>query len=190
MTSTSGASRSCLEAKAANRPRAVSASISPRNAALQAFSAIGVLASVGVLQSSLITSHGNADVWFTYLVIKQVVTVVYVLLFNRLGVDALMSSLVVINYAMWTPTLFIVAGILGLPVLRYVGSLAVPALASGLMLAVVEGARFLGADWPVAMRLGASVAIGAAVYIGTVLILARDQLGRIREIAVRRGRPA
>jgi hypothetical protein len=35
----SGASKSCYSAKAANRPRAASASISPRNAALHALSA-------------------------------------------------------------------------------------------------------------------------------------------------------
>lgn len=158
--------------------------------ALQAFSAIGILASIGVLQSSLITSHGNADVWFVYLLIKQVVTVVYVLLFNHLGIDALMASLVAINYAMWVPTLFIVARILGLPVLRYVGSLAVPALATGFMLLAVEGVRYVGAGWTVELRLALAIVAGAASYAGVIVLLARGQLLRVRDVVVKRRRPA
>jgi O-antigen/teichoic acid export membrane protein len=156
--------------------------------ALQAFSAIGILASIGVLQASLITSHGNAEIWFVYLLIKQVVTVVYVLLFNHLGIDALMASLVAINYAMWVPTLFIVARILGLPVLRYVGSLAVPALATGFMVVAVEAVRVVGMGWAVELRLAAAVVAGAAVYAALVLVLARDQIGRIIQVVKRRGR--
>jgi O-antigen/teichoic acid export membrane protein len=156
--------------------------------ALQAFSAIGILASVGVLQASLITSHGNADLWFVYLLIKQVVTVIYVLLFNSLGINALMLSLVAINYAMWVPTLFIVARILGLPTLRYVGSLAVPALATGFMVVTVEAIRVVGMGWAVELRLAAAIIAGAAIYAGVVLALARNQLARIRDVVKRRGR--
>lgn len=154
--------------------------------ALQAFGAIGVLASIGVLQASLINAHGNADLWFVYLAIKQVVTVVYVLLFNSLGLDALMVSLIVLNYVMWVPSLFIVARILHLPVLRYVGSFAVPAMATVLMLVAVEGMRLLGASWPVGLRLAGSIGVGAALYAATVLVLARDQLGRMRDIVLKR----
>lgn len=154
--------------------------------ALQAFSAIGILASIGVLQSSLITSHGNADLWFVYLLIKQVVTVVYVLLFNSLGINALMASLVAINYAMWIPTLFIVARILGLSTLRYAGSLTVPALATGFMVVTVEAVRVVGMGWPVEIRLAAAVVAGAAIYAGVVLALAREQIGRIRKVVARR----
>ena len=154
--------------------------------ALQAFSAIGILASIGVLQSSLINSHGNAEVWFVYLLIKQVITVVYVLLFYNLGIDALLTSLIAINYAMWIPTLFIVARILRLPMLSYVGSFAVPALATGAMLVAVECARLGLASWHTEFRLIACVIAGAVVYAGVVLLLARDQLGRMRDVILKR----
>src|SRR5262249_41015361 len=145
---------------------------------------------IGVLQASLITSHGNADVWFVYLVLKQVVTVVYVLLFNRLGIDALMLSLVAINYAMWVPTVFIVARILDTPVLRYLGSLAVPTLAVGLMLLTVGLVRLLGAEWGSELRLAVSIIGGAGVYCGVVFLLARDRLWRMRDVILKRRRAA
>jgi teichuronic acid exporter len=156
--------------------------------ALQAFGTIGVLASIGVLQSSLINSHGNADVWFVYLAIKQVVTVVYILLFNSLGLDALMISMVVLNYVMWIPSLFIVARILEMPILRYVGSFAVPAMSALLMLVAVEGVRLLGVSWPTGLRLVVSIAVGASLYAIAVLVLARDHLSRMRDIVLRRAR--
>ena len=153
--------------------------------ALQAFSAIGILASIGVLQSSLINSHGNADVWFVYLMIKQVITLVYVLLFYNLGIDALLVSLIAINYGMWIPTLFITARILRLPMLSYVGSFAVPALATGAMLVTVECVRLSLAGWHIELRLIACIMAGAAVYAGVVFLLARDQLGRMRDIILK-----
>jgi len=153
---------------------------------LQAFGAIGVLTSIGVLQSSLINAHGDAAVWFVYLLIKQAVTVAYILLFNGLGLNALMISLIVLNYAMWIPTLFIVARILRLSTLRYVGSFTVPVLATILMILAVFGVRVLGASWPVSIRLGLSIVVGATLYVATVLLLARDQIARMRTIVFRR----
>jgi O-antigen/teichoic acid export membrane protein len=154
--------------------------------ALQAFSAIGLLACIGVLQSSLINSHGTAEIWLVYLLIKQIVTVVYILLFNALGVDALMLSLVAINYVMWVPTLFVVARILGLPVLSYIGSFAVPAMATAAMLVAVEATRLGLAGSPAGVRLVASVMVGAAVYTGLVALLARDRLRRVFDVVLKR----
>ncbi len=154
--------------------------------ALQVFCAIGLLACIGVLQSSLINSHGEAEVWFVYLLIKQVVTVAYILMFNNLGVDALMTSLLVITYVMWIPTLFIVARILRLTLRTYLGSFAVPALATIAMLLCVEALQVLLRGWQVEFRLVACVLVGATVYAGIVAILAREQLTRMKELVLRR----
>ena len=113
-------------------------------------------------------------------------TVAYVLLFNSLGLDALMMSMIALNYVMWVPSLFIVAGILELPILRYVGSFAVPALATVLMLFAVEGTRVLAGSWPMALRLAACMLVGVSVYAAVVLALARDKIDRIRAIVWRR----
>lgn len=154
--------------------------------ALQVFGGIGLLTCIGVLQSSLINSHGDADVWFVYLLIKQGVTVAYILLFSGLGVNALMTSMLVISYVMWIPTLFIVARILHLPLLRYLGSFAVPAMATVAMLVGVEAAHFALAAWPAALRLIVCTGVGAVLYSGIVLVLARDQLDRMRRIVLQR----
>ncbi len=154
--------------------------------ALQGFCAIGLLACISVLQSSLITSHGNADIWFVYQLIKQIVTLVYILLFHNLGVDALMLSVVVITYVMWTPTVFIAARILGLPLWKYLISFAVPVLATLAMVVAVEGVQVLLMHGNVIVRLAACIAVGGIVYTGVVLVLARDQLERMRQIVLRR----
>lgn len=156
--------------------------------ALQCFSAIGLLASIGVLQSSLINAHGKAGVWLVYLLIKQGVTLAYVLLFSSMGLDALMVSLVAVNYAMWVPTLFIAARILKLPLLHYVGSFGVPAMATVAMVVAVEAVHLVTTDWPAVQRLVVEVTVGAALYAGLVLLLARDQLARVLDIVLKRGK--
>ena len=59
-------------------------------------------------------------------------------------------------------------------------------MATVLMLVAVEGMRLLGASWPVGLRLAGSIGVGAALYATTVLVLARDQLGRMRDIVLKR----
>src|SRR5690606_23872996 len=78
-------------------PMAFGASWIPAIPVVQAFCVLGLLTAVGILQSSLIRSQGQADLWFYYILGKQAVTVLYIFLFAGWGVMALTISLVVLN---------------------------------------------------------------------------------------------
>jgi hypothetical protein len=53
------------------------------------------------------------------------------------------------------------------------------------MLVAVEAIHLMGPSWPTGARLIVSVAAGAAIYATTVLMLARDQLARMRDIVLK-----
>ncbi|WP_449394937.1 lipopolysaccharide biosynthesis protein [Devosia riboflavina] len=146
---------------------------------VQAFCALGVLTAVGILQASLIRSQGQADLWFYYVLSKQVVTVLYVFLFAGWGLLPLTVSLVVLNALMWMPTLHMVVRLLGISLLSYLGSFALPVLAT----AVMWGAgwlvqREMGEAEPV-LRLVATVGVAAASYGAVIVVLGRERVQRM-----------
>jgi len=146
---------------------------------VQAFCALGVLTAVGILQASLIRSQGQADLWFYYVLSKQVVTVLYVFLFAGWGLLPLTVSLVVLNALMWMPTLHMVVRLLGISLFGYLGSFALPVLAT----AVMWGAgwlvqREMGEAEPV-LRLVATVGVAAASYGAVIVVLGRERMRRM-----------
>jgi O-antigen/teichoic acid export membrane protein len=146
---------------------------------VQAFCALGVLTAVGILQASLIRSQGQADLWFYYVLSKQAVTVLYVFLFAGWGLLPLTVSLVVLNALMWMPTLHMVVRLLGISLLSYLGSFALPVLAT----AVMWGAgwlvqREMGEAEPL-LRLAATVCAAAASYGAVIVVLGRERLLRL-----------
>lgn len=146
---------------------------------VQAFCALGVLTAVGILQASLIRSQGQADLWFYYVLSKQVVTVLYVFLFAGWGLLPLTVSLVVLNALMWMPTLHMVVRLLGISLLSYLGSFSLPVLAT----AVMWGAgwlvqREMGEAEPV-LRLVATVGVAAASYGAVIVVLGRERVQRM-----------
>lgn len=146
---------------------------------VQAFCALGVLTAVGILQASLIRSQGQADLWFYYVLSKQAVTVLYVFLFAGWGLLPLTVSLVVLNALMWMPTLHMVVRLLGISLACYLGSFALPVLAT----AVMWGAgwlvqREMGEVEPV-LRLAATVCVAASSYSAVIAVLGRERVQRL-----------
>lgn len=146
---------------------------------VQAFCALGVLTAVGILQASLIRSQGQADLWFYYVLSKQAATVLYVFLFAGWGLLPLTVSLVVLNALMWMPTLHMVVRLLGISIFSYLGSFALPVLAT----AVMWGAgwlvqREMGEAEPL-LRLVATVGVAAASYGAVIVVLGRERVQRL-----------
>ena len=144
---------------------------------VQAFCALGILTAVGILQSSLIRSQGQADLWFYYILGKQAVTVLYIFLFSGWGLVPLTVSLVILNGLMWLPSVHMVVRLLGVSVLGYLGSFALPILATALM----AGAGWLVqrqlADADVLLRLGMTIGTAALTYGAIILLFGRARLG-------------
>jgi O-antigen/teichoic acid export membrane protein len=147
---------------------------------VQAFCALGLLTAIGILQASLIRSQGSANLWFYYMLGKQVVTGLYVWLFAGWGVEALTNALVVQNFIMWLPTVYMVTRLLGISPVAYLGSFVLPVFATLVMFLVgglVQGALANSGE---VVRLLATIGGSAASYCAVLLILGG---GRLAEVA-------
>jgi teichuronic acid exporter len=153
---------------------------------VQALSALGLLSAVGVLQASLVRSQGQADLWFYYIAGKQAVAVLYIFLFSGWGVSALTNALVVQNFIMWTPTVYMVVRLLGISPWAYLASFTLPVFATLVMLGagLLMQSQLAGAE-PL-IRLGATIGGCGLVYAAVVLLLGRRKLLEIRATLGRR----
>ncbi|WP_375597158.1 lipopolysaccharide biosynthesis protein [Devosia sp. Naph2] len=146
---------------------------------LQAFCAIGLLTCIGVLQYSLISSFGRADLWLWYILAKQTVTVLYIVLFHRYGIADLAFALTVQTYVMWLPSVYLVSRLLGVSMLHYLATFLAPVAASIVMLAAVEMIQShtmqLDAPW----QLASCIAVGAAIYVAAACLFAPRRIHAI-----------
>lgn len=153
---------------------------------VQAFCVLGLLTAVGILQSSLIRSQGQADIWFYYILGKQVATVFYIFLFSSWGVVALTTSLVILNCLLWLPTLRMVVKLLGVSVWTYLASFALPVGATMLMWACGWWAQQQLADTDVVTRMGATIGAAALGYGAVIVFLGRRRLETLLSFVRRR----
>lgn len=151
---------------------------------VQAFAALGLLTAIGILQASLIRSQGQADLWFYYVLSKQLGTILYVFLFSGWGVEALSLSLVILNLGMWAPSVHMVVRLLGVSVWTYLGSFGVPVLATLLMGGSVALVQQAGIAGP--LGLGASIGAGALTYGLVIIGLGRGRLSEVVAMVRRR----
>lgn len=154
--------------------------------AVQVFCAIGLLSSIGILQSALIRSQGLAGLWLCYVVLRQAMTTVYVILFYQWGINFLVFAIAVETYGMAIPAIFIVAHILRIGVWAYLKPFLAPAVASLAMFVAVYLIREYMPATLMPLRLALCIAGGALVYVMTLLTLARDQIARVAEVLVKR----
>nr|WP_314259306.1 lipopolysaccharide biosynthesis protein [uncultured Devosia sp.] len=155
---------------------------------VQAFCVLGVLTSVGNLQSSLIRSQGQADLWFYYVLGKQAVTVLYIFLFAGWGIVPLSISLVILNFVVWLPTVHMVVRLLGISAFAYLGSFALPTLATGVMWACgwwVQHELTNADPW---LRLGITIGASASSYASVIFLLGGERIYTMVNFVKRRGR--
>jgi len=154
---------------------------------VQAFCVLGVLTAIGILQSSLIRSQGQADLWFYYLLGKQAVTVLYVFLFAGWGLVPLTISLVILNLVVWLPTVHMVVRLIDMPVLAYLGSFALPLFATALMWVSGTLVQQSLTDADPLLRLCATIGAAALSYGAVILLLGFDKLESLVGFVRRRG---
>jgi O-antigen/teichoic acid export membrane protein len=143
---------------------------------VQAFCVLGLLTAVGILQSSLIRSQGQADLWFYYILGKQAVTVLYIFLFAGWGVVPLTTSLVILNLLLWMPTLRMVVRLLDISLWAYLASFALPVaatLAMGIVGWLVQQ-QLANAD-PL-LRLAMTIGAAALSYGAVIVVLGRHRI--------------
>jgi O-antigen/teichoic acid export membrane protein len=153
---------------------------------VQAFCVLGLLTAVGILQSSLIRSQGQAALWFYYILGKQAVTVLYIFLFSGWGVVALTTSLVILNCLLWLPTLRMVVQLLGVSIWAYLASFALPVAATLVMWGCGWLVQHELAEADVLIRLGATIGAAAMSYGAVILLLGRPRLATLMGFVRRR----
>ena len=143
---------------------------------VQAFCVLGLLTAIGILQSSLIRSQGQANLWFYYVLGKQAATVLYIFLFAGWGVVALTQSLVVLNLVLWLPTLYMVVRLLDMSIWTYLRSFTLPVVATLIMVGcgwLVQ--QYLGTS-SVPLRLATTIGAAALGYGAVIGVLGRARI--------------
>jgi O-antigen/teichoic acid export membrane protein len=143
---------------------------------VQAFCVLGLLTAVGILQSSLIRSQGQADLWFYYILGKQAVTVLYIFLFAGWGVVPLTTSLVILNLLLWMPTLRMVVRLLDISLWAYLASFALPVAATLAMGIVGWLVQQQLANANPLLRLAMTIGAAALSYGAVIVVLGRHRI--------------
>ncbi|MEF0942177.1 lipopolysaccharide biosynthesis protein [Rhizobium sp. BR 362] len=139
------------------------------------FCVIGLMSGIGVVQASLITSQGRSDWWFYYQLVRNIVTIVTVLLLYPYGVTTIVFALMLEVLLLWPVTLWMVSRLIALSVGNYFAQFLRPIAAYVGMLAAVLGASALLQAWTPAARLAIEILIGAIVYTGLIFTLCRER---------------
>lgn len=146
---------------------------------VQAFCVLGVLTAVGILQSSLIRSQGQADLWFYYVLGKQAVTVLYIFLFAGWGLVPLTISLVILNILMWLPTIHMVTRLLDISIPAYLASFTLPLFATAVLWGVGDLVQAYFASATPVLRLGATISAAGLAYGAVIALLGFPRIKRL-----------
>lgn len=140
------------------------------------FCVIGLMSGIGIVQASLITSQGRSDWWFYYQLVRNIVTILTVLLLYQYGVSTVVCVMMLGVFALWPITLYMVSKLIGLSVAQYFGQFLRPTAAYLGMLAVIMLASSAMSDWQPAIRLVIDIAVGGITYCALIYLMCRDRI--------------
>ena len=144
--------------------------------ALQAFSAIGIMAGLGVIQSALIRNLGAPGWWFWYQAAGQGLNWLMIPLFAPWGINAIMAAIVLRTVLLWPLSIRKVQRMLDLGFADYARSLAAPVIAVAAMIPAVMLLPSVLPQMSAAGLLGLQVLIGMLVYLTLVAAIGYHQL--------------
>ncbi|MBR0697925.1 lipopolysaccharide biosynthesis protein [Bradyrhizobium lablabi] len=142
---------------------------------IRLYCGLGMMACIGVIQGSLINSRGHAHWWFYYQLAAGIVTLVILLLMSKFGVTTLLTAVLVGTVARWPVAVIKTSRLLSEPVSEYLRVFVGPAGACVVMVACIAATRYLLPELPPVFALGVNIAVGAASYLGAMLVIARDR---------------
>lgn len=140
---------------------------------------------IGILQAALIRAKGRADWWMWYQLLQQITTAIVVLAFASHGILPVVAAIAVKTWLIWPAVAALTCRLLDLSVLAYLRQFLLPLAASFVMAAAVLGVRHVmpAGSVPALMM---QVAVGAMVYVTTVLLLGHQRLVQLRMTILRR----
>ncbi|RYG87705.1 MAG: lipopolysaccharide biosynthesis protein, partial [Alphaproteobacteria bacterium] len=140
------------------------------------FCVIGLMGSVGIVQSSLINSQGRSDWWFYYQLIRNIATVGLIFLLKDYGIATIVFAIAVQVVVLWPITLVLVARIVEMTVWSYFGQFVRPLFANLIMLAVMLVIGHAMRDASAASRLVVEILAGGLVYLTMIMLICRDRV--------------
>ncbi|MDM7932742.1 lipopolysaccharide biosynthesis protein [Tabrizicola sp.] len=153
----------------------------PAMPAVKAFAIIGLMGGLFVPSSSLAIGLGRADMWFVVDLLRQILVVSAILLFVSSGLEAVMTSLVVVNAAMLPACFLIARRLIQMPLRQYLEALMLPLLATGVMCGAIVALPWLLPALRPTVVLATQMVVGASVYLGIVLSMSRQQIAELRQ---------
>jgi O-antigen/teichoic acid export membrane protein len=141
---------------------------------LQAFCGVGLLASIGILQSALIRSAGYADWWTWYTLTKQILTGIVVVLLHSHGLAVVAIGVAALNFLCWPAAVAMSTRILTISAVNYLQSFGRPLAASIMMVVAIKGIQAAMPMSEPLLRLGVLIPAGALIYgIATIIVSGR-----------------
>ncbi|MDE5463895.1 lipopolysaccharide biosynthesis protein [Bradyrhizobium sp. CSS354] len=156
---------------------------------IRIYCALGLMACIGVIQSSLINSRGFPNWWFYYQLFAGVLTLSILALSSQLGLTMVLVLLFASTLARWPFAVVKSARLASLSVMDYLAVFAGPTAGCMTMAFVVIGAKLLCSAFPPPFQLAISVLVGAPTYVATVVLCSRNYAEEIMRLLIRRSVP-
>ena len=155
--------------------------------AVQAFSVVGVLAGIGVVQAALIKSQGKPQWWFYYQLVQQTTSVAVILLTYRFGLPTLMIVLMAKTVLFWPVSVAMTARLLKRSAWSYLASFQNPMVATALMASAMIAVPSVFPDLGQATRLGLQLVLAVVIYCPAILLLSRARMRELRRFLPTKG---
>lgn len=146
---------------------------------VKAFSVIGLIAAISVVQGSLLTSQGWTAWWFWYQLVVQVANLPLIVFLIPKGLDAVLIGIALKTLVLWPISVALSMRLLGLGVTHYANVLTVPIIATAIMATLVIWLPSLTPSLNKGAVLTLQVTTGALCYVLVAVLLGRAQLTEI-----------
>lgn len=158
---------------------------------LQGLCAVNLLRVSGTTLPPVLNGRGKAGVVLRYAAISAVVLPAAFLVGAHYGLTGVVAAWAVAYPPLYLLLLLNCLRDLGIPFGAFLRLTVSAAVSCAIMVGVVLGVKVLGHDLNPWVRLGMEVGSGAGAYVGSFLLLFRDQIDQIRKgFAMLRKRPA
>lgn len=154
---------------------------------IRAFCAMGLIASIGIVQGALLTSQGKAGAWFWYQLLQQATTLAIIAALAH-DLDRMVVAVAVKTVLLWPISVRMTTRLLDLRMMPYLREYAAPVAATLAMTVCVLAVPLLlpGLDPPT--RLVAEIGVGVLIYLPAAALLGRARLVQLRRLVAAKGR--
>ena len=149
---------------------------------IQGFCIVGLLASIGIVQSAMIKAQGKVNLWFYYQLAQHIGTVLVLFFTYQLGLKILMLALILKFLVLWPISLLMTARLLDMKTSVYLINFGRPLLAVAAMVVAVMLVGNWAANASDAIKIISQFAVGFLVYSGAILALSHEHFRRVYQM--------